>query len=280
MALTIQRAMELRRAADALIRSNASPLSNLLIPSSNIRWASQRQLTPKYTCAPPSRRNFATSNRRNAIRPAITSAPPTAPESDSTTEEASKDPHAKDDIIEQLSDNLWAQRPSQATSSLFPKLSPLQTAIRSSGTDSSSLLSGYSRASQNRAPDSGRFDLSRMMDPPSSSIGGPGPLSIDLMQNLDGIAPPAPVRKVPLRLNPSMGRHVSVTQTVDVGRAFKMVDMNCSRNKIKGDSNRQRFHERPGLKRKRLASQRWRVRFQAGFRATVNRVKQLKRQGW
>jgi len=121
-----------------------------------------------------------------------------------------------------------------------------------------------------------------MKDPPSSNTGEVRkPLSMELMQHVESdLAPSATLQKIPLRLNPSMGRHASVTTTVDVGRAFRIVEMSCGRNKVRGDAAKQRFHERPGLKRKRLQRERWRKRFQEGFRATVNRVKQLKHQGW
>ena len=43
---------------------------------------------------------------------------------------------------------------------------------------------------------------------------------------------------------------------------------------------RQRFHEREGLKRKRLRNERWRRRFKEGFQRAVGRVVGMKRQGW
>jgi ribosomal protein S21 len=90
---------------------------------------------------------------------------------------------------------------------------------------------------------------------------------------------PPPARPA-LRLNPTTGRTVSVGGNVDVGRAFRLLETSCARNKVRTEFNYQRFHERPGLKRKRLHSKRWRVRFMEGFRATVGRVKHLKSQGW
>jgi small subunit ribosomal protein MRP21 len=121
-----------------------------------------------------------------------------------------------------------------------------------------------------------------MKDAPGSTTGAVlDDAGQQLMQSVDSyITPSATLNKIPLRLNPSMGRHASVTQNIDVGRAFRMVEMSCGRNKVRGDANKQRFHERPGLKRKRLRRERWRKRFQEGFKATVNRVKQLKHQGW
>lgn len=82
------------------------------------------------------------------------------------------------------------------------------------------------------------------------------------------------------RLGPSVGRSVSIRDNVDLAKGLRQLDIICGRNRIRGEANRQRYHERPGLKRKRLASERWRRRFMEGFQATVSRVQYLKRQGW
>ncbi|KAL1641300.1 hypothetical protein SLS58_006202 [Diplodia intermedia] len=82
------------------------------------------------------------------------------------------------------------------------------------------------------------------------------------------------------RLGPTVGRSVPIRDNVDLAKGLRQLDSICGRNRIRGDFNKQRYHERPGLKRKRLASQRWRRRFLEGFRATVSRVEYLKRQGW
>lgn len=84
----------------------------------------------------------------------------------------------------------------------------------------------------------------------------------------------------PIDLSPSSGRCVIVTEKTDVMTAFKQMEVSCNRNRIRREANAQRFHERPGLKRKRLKQQRWRQRFLTGFKAVVNRVQELKRQGW
>lgn len=83
-----------------------------------------------------------------------------------------------------------------------------------------------------------------------------------------------------LQLRPSTGRTVHVGGNVDQARAFQLVNINCKRNGVAADFYRQRFHERPGLKRKRLRSERWRRRFRDSFKATVTRVKELAKQGW
>jgi small subunit ribosomal protein MRP21 len=86
----------------------------------------------------------------------------------------------------------------------------------------------------------------------------------------------------PLKLNSSTGRHIRVDpeRRMDVGRAFRSLEIMCARNKVKRDFMRQRYHERPGMKRKRLKSERWRQNFKASFKETVKLVMKMKRQGW
>jgi len=86
--------------------------------------------------------------------------------------------------------------------------------------------------------------------------------------------------RVPVRSAPSTGRTVHVSGPVNAARAFAMVNQRCTQNRIAAIANQQRFYERPGLKRKRLKSSRWRARFKKGFHATVVRVQELVRQGW
>ncbi|KAK1960743.1 hypothetical protein LY78DRAFT_332067 [Colletotrichum sublineola] len=83
-----------------------------------------------------------------------------------------------------------------------------------------------------------------------------------------------------LRTRPPTGRTVHVTNNTDLARALKQLDFQCRKNKIRRLAQLQKFHERPGKKRKRLNSERWRARFKDAFKATVHRVQELKNQGW
>jgi len=83
-----------------------------------------------------------------------------------------------------------------------------------------------------------------------------------------------------LNLNPSLGREVAIGPSLDISRGIRLLEQSCARNKVRADSTRQRFHERGGLKRKRLRRERWRRRFMEGFKGTVGRVKGLRNQGW
>ncbi|CAK7225749.1 hypothetical protein SCUCBS95973_005968 [Sporothrix curviconia] len=83
-----------------------------------------------------------------------------------------------------------------------------------------------------------------------------------------------------ITLGPITGRTVHVGGSLDSAQAFLMLSIMVRRNQVHADFQRQRFHERPGKKRKRLASVWWRNKFQRGFVATVERAKTLARQGW
>lgn len=101
----------------------------------------------------------------------------------------------------------------------------------------------------------------------------------DFRSTREGMGYEKPV-DVKYRLRPVVGRTVNLQTGVDVARAMALLNMKCAINKVRIDANHQRFHERPGLKRKRLHSQRWRVRFREGFKATCSRVRSLAKQGW
>ncbi|OIW28657.1 hypothetical protein CONLIGDRAFT_670447 [Coniochaeta ligniaria NRRL 30616] len=101
---------------------------------------------------------------------------------------------------------------------------------------------------------------------------------INEFRSANKLARPVPLEMRNLRA--STGRTIEKYGNVDVARAFTLLDMACNRNGVPRDLRRQKFHERPGLKRKRLRSERWRKMFKLGFRATVSRVSELRRQGW
>ncbi|KAI0418591.1 hypothetical protein F5X98DRAFT_337619 [Xylaria grammica] len=144
-------------------------------------------------------------------------------------------------------------------------------------------------------------DIRNRKAPPSSSYdvafggrkpwGGDGEEPVDFASDLDlsiadiksggfsGIpAPSAP--RPSLRMVPRTGRTVYVKNNVDVARSFKLLAIQVAQNRLRRDSQQQKFHERGGKKRKRLESERWRKRFQKGFKATVSRVRELTAQGW
>ena len=85
-----------------------------------------------------------------------------------------------------------------------------------------------------------------------------------------------------IRSRPSVGRTIELVpeKGVDLGRALKNLSIRLGVNQVRADQFSQRFHERPGLKRKRLKSERWRKTFKESFKATVARVREMRRKGW
>jgi small subunit ribosomal protein MRP21 len=84
------------------------------------------------------------------------------------------------------------------------------------------------------------------------------------------------------RLNATYGRTVEldVSRGRDLVRGIGMLGSLVARNKIKREQQKQRYHERGGLKRKRLNSERWRARFKIGFNSVTRRVSELTSKGW
>jgi small subunit ribosomal protein MRP21 len=95
-------------------------------------------------------------------------------------------------------------------------------------------------------------------------------------------ARPRVLHEMNIRLTAATGRTLDVDDSSPTDLAFRLrqLEILVARNQVRNDVYRQKFHERGGLKRKRLASQRWRKRFRVGFMKAVTRVQQLRRQGW
>lgn len=85
-----------------------------------------------------------------------------------------------------------------------------------------------------------------------------------------------------IRSRPTVGRTIEVEEKmgVDLGRALSRLSTLISTNNVRKDLYAQKYHERPGLKRKRLKHDRWKRYFKAGFEAMVQRALQMRRQGW
>jgi hypothetical protein len=89
-----------------------------------------------------------------------------------------------------------------------------------------------------------------------------------------------PLEPPPVLLRPVSGKTIHCGTGMDPTRAFAALNRLTALEATALTQRRQRFHERPGLKRKRLKSERWRKRFAVGFSSTVKRVQDLAKQGW
>ena len=85
-----------------------------------------------------------------------------------------------------------------------------------------------------------------------------------------------------LHLSSKTGRTMAVNPASpqDLSSKLKRLHRLCSEARIPAQAFQQRFHERGGLRRKRLKSQRWRARFLVAFRSVVHRVRNLAKKGW
>lgn len=236
--------MEIRRAADALLRSQAFPLASFLTPSLASRCQPTRQLAAR-SAINSIARTFTSASRSLASKTSITTSAPGSREK-------------VDDFLEQ-SKSLWSA----------PNL-------RKGG--NSRILNDINSSVRPTFKSEGSAAFAKMLDVKSKSNTS---TSLDMMKAAAQTSHALPQQpKIPMRLTPSTGRTVMIGAGVDIGRGFRLLEQSCARNKVRSDFTRQRFHERGGLKRKRLRRERWRKRFLLGFQATVGRVKELRRQGW
>lgn len=114
-----------------------------------------------------------------------------------------------------------------------------------------------------------------------SSTDGQG-VAQGMMTDLHEKMPIAHRARRTVRSRPTVGRTIELNPVngVDFGVGLRKLGQLVSRERIRADRYRQMFHERAGMKRKRLKSERWRKLFKEGFKATVGRVKEMRRKGW
>lgn len=116
------------------------------------------------------------------------------------------------------------------------------------------------------------------MQYPTKKVGDSS--ATDFMKATSAALNPPLAPRVEMRLSPRTGRTIDIKSNIDLSRGIRMLEASCGLNKVRHDHTNQRFHERGGMKRKRLRRQRWRNNFMEGFRGIVSRVKELKNQGW
>jgi len=279
--------MELRCLGEPLMRFRAPPLLSFLAPSVASAW---RQPTASR------RAHVVFSSSSNHFRHGFHSTP----------SQSSSDSKADLDFLDDIPEKP-PSRPSQDSSSArkTDNISKIDSLLNSTfnvpnpekrqpytpPTESSaSMLDTQFKASQyynmrergNRSPGS----LARSMNFPDV----PGAkTSSDLSSAMNEDQPRRQIdlsearrSKRTVRARASVGRTVEIDadRGFDFGRALRTLDIQCAINRVRADQQRQRFHERPGMKRKRLKSERWRRLFRESFKATVGRVKEMRRKGW
>ena len=280
--------MELRRIGDPLLRSRISPLLLLLAPSVPPLWRSttaSRQVQSRMPMLPRGRRwNIHTTARQRAQSSSSTAdldflhetKPRPKPE---TLRSPVPQNRRTDEVLRNQLDSL--------IDSTFNNPDPAKIKPSLSAEEPSDVMmeTAFRNSMRNREPDKSYHDIARKMQFPPQDPAGADRItafSNDAYQILGNTRKAAKRAKRTVRSRPAVGRTIEVLpdRGVDVGRALRNLDIACSTNRVRQDLSRQRFHERPGMKRKRLKSERWRKMFKQSFRATVMRVKEMRRKGW
>jgi len=93
---------------------------------------------------------------------------------------------------------------------------------------------------------------------------------------------PPPVRKVEMKLGPTLGRqaHVEPERGTDLASALRKLQSTISQNKIRQEASAQRFHVRKGMVRKQKKMARWKRLFKFSFQGTVQKIQRMQAQGW
>lgn len=273
--------MEVRKVADTVLRCQSASLANLLAPASTtpaVPWRACRQLASRNAYSLSRRRTFITTIPNCAFKPSATTvaSPPPSRNEDKASQEdelASIDKAARDlSWIQGGGSRTTSYQRGQEKSTL-----PRQREIfMNRGSSADDILKTMnSTFPSSSAPSADGIDLSRMQNPSSTTS---SESARDVMSAITTLLPKQ--EKIPIRLSPSTGRSVAIQGHVDVARGFKLMERTVAFNGIRRQATQQRYHERRALKKKRLQRQRWRVKFMAGFKATVAKVKKLKKQGW
>ncbi|KAK4695310.1 small subunit ribosomal protein MRP21, partial [Lecanoromycetidae sp. Uapishka_2] len=280
--------MEIRRLADPLMRSRALPSFSFLAPSIPQSWwlsIAVHQWHP--TLVVPSKK-FHKGFHSTACRSAESS--PNARDSSKAGDlsflEDPKTSPTKPTLPSPFQQKLKAD--SRLDNLLEDALDSIPNVRKSSPSEPRSstelVADAYARNSvrQRERRKQGSFAEGMLFPPPSSSSSSSSSLSRSVTESLTTFNGSPKRAKRKIRSRPSVGRTVEVNQEkgMDFGSALRNLEIQCAVNRVRQDLQRQRFHERPGMKRKRLKSERWRKLFRESFKATVGRVKEMRRKGW
>ena len=289
--------MELRRLGDPILKTRATPLLSFLAPSVSQSWCLIAASRSTRICQAKAPRNPSSSFHTTMCRGAESPATPaeiakpeknlprakTSPAADfsflkTPQKDSAKAPpkssfsrrFAADQNVAKLLDQTLDSLPNPA------KREPSTPNIQSSA-DKTRKAWGSFLERERGARTPGQVAQSMDFPRPADLQGDP---STSLLNNIR--LKPAVRAKRTIRSRPTVGRTIEVYQEggQHVAGALKKLDILCSVNRIRSDQSRQRFHERPGMKRKRLKSERWRRLFKASFKMTVARVQEMRRKGW
>lgn len=270
--------MKIRRVGDSLLRLPSSPLLSFLVPSVYCSCRRPTQHPPYNTLF-----RFSVPHRSIIINTGVhrASAASTAAQAQETDDEGDpsqppswqsppQEAPIRNDISNLLDETLSDKpRRSPISSMLYENTRYYSfTPVRDEARRAAAGRHGYQDDRQGRILEGMNFSNrnSEIYRAPAADI-----------------APPTKPRAVrTIHSRPSLGRTIEIDRErgVDLARGLSKLQYELTTNRVRRDQFRQRFHERPGLKRKRLKRERWRLRFKTSFIAIVDKVKEMRRQGW
>ena len=277
--------MDLRRLGDSILKSRPSPFLLFLTPSVS---------TPRFSVAAGNPQDLALFNlihsqkRSFSIHRPVSQASaaavalPSSPESDSnesTSRDAKK--HAVGNLLEE------AGIRSASSSNISSTVAAPKKTVNRTLSSYETIRSAFSNQTiHSKQPVNRPGGIHSNMQFPGQPLSGgeQDGASLQTRQTAQSVKftnlRPRAVRTI--ESSPSVGRTVELNASkgVDLARALRQLRFECTKNNVLKDQFRQRFHERPGMKRKRLQRERWRVRFNQGFRAMVQKVLAMRRKGW
>ena len=288
--------MELRLVSDPLLRSRMLPLLPFLAPSIPLLWRATAA-SPQVRWPMPKSPRYGSSSIHTTARQCAESSSNAAdldfledkprPKANQPFPSSFPQRRRPDDVLRNQVDSLLDATFEYSNPA---RRKPTESAPDASADESSAEMmeTAFRNSVRNpRAPIKSYQEIARKMQFPPQHMDGertPSSFSNDMYQALQENTTPRPAKRAKrtVRSRPAVGRTIEVQpdRGVDVGRALRNLEMTCSVNRVRLDQSRQRFHERPGMKRKRLKSERWRKMFKQSFRATVMRVMEMRRKGW
>ncbi|KAM0697901.1 hypothetical protein Q7P36_002755 [Cladosporium allicinum] len=266
--------MDLMKARETMMRSSQSIMPFLAHrePARRMAFVSRHCRAQPMNTSPSTSRSFATSMRRqqdddsSSTASAVKSAP----------EQPARRPSVSDDISNILNSAMDGKKGTPTAPTARTSRFPSRDAQSTSSPARAQLTADKQQQSRSSVDDlMANFKL-----PQTRNTGRNVAASLNPRGNRS--APPPVPQPAPMKLGPTLGRtvHVDNQRGIDVARAFRSMEIQVARNSVRKEFARQKFHERPGKKRKRLHSERWRKRFKIGFKATVKRVLKMRKQGW
>ncbi|KAL6717242.1 hypothetical protein ACLMJK_005157 [Lecanora helva] len=275
--------MEFCRLADPMLQRRASPVFSFLLPSIRLSRCANRTTQAPIALRQPSRRLCRSFHSVFPLRAESYSSSAAdlesledypQPHNPRGRPSASRQEDENEKQIDALFNSTF-RRPS-ATRKRFNELEKETSA---SILENSYKASEYYNMRDRGARTPGAIARSMNFSDPAAS-NTPGESSAR-MSNINQFQVAKRAKRT-IRSRPAVGRTVEINleRDMDLGRALRTLEMQCAVNRVRSDLARQRFHERPGIKRKRLKSERWRKLFRESFRTTVGRVKQMRRKGW